>query len=250
MLWLIAGCGRIGFDPDPGVTTDAVAGACAHDEDGDGIGDCADRCPHIADPPQADADGDGVGDACDPGSAAQRLLFFSPMTPDAPALEVGQLAGTWTQLADAMHFDGAGKAYLIATVAVRDVDIWIGVRIHGESAAGPQHIGIIPLASSGLIYYAELYQTTAPVAASVAVTQTDGTTYTNIMRAALPAFPAGQTSLRLGVRSGAAQMISIVSQPMFNAFGSVPGYVGAPKVRFNLEHLDLDVEYIAMFETP
>jgi T5SS/PEP-CTERM-associated repeat protein len=47
---------------------------CADPADGDqdGIADCADACPHAADPPalpgaaQADADGDGIGDACDP----------------------------------------------------------------------------------------------------------------------------------------------------------------------------------------
>jgi subtilisin family serine protease len=35
------------------------------DDDGDGVPDVADNCPHVANPGQADRDGDGTGDACD-----------------------------------------------------------------------------------------------------------------------------------------------------------------------------------------
>jgi hypothetical protein len=52
-----------------------------HDEDGDGIVDACDPCPHIAGT-DADADGDGVGDACDPQPTVpkQQLTFFDPFT--------------------------------------------------------------------------------------------------------------------------------------------------------------------------
>src|SRR5262249_35211288 len=36
------------------------------DTDGDGIHDCADNCPTVPNPTQANADGDAFGDACDP----------------------------------------------------------------------------------------------------------------------------------------------------------------------------------------
>ncbi|AUC76488.1 collagen-binding domain-containing protein [Olleya sp. Bg11-27] len=36
------------------------------DTDQDGIADCIDNCPLIANPDQADADGNGIGDVCDP----------------------------------------------------------------------------------------------------------------------------------------------------------------------------------------
>jgi hypothetical protein len=52
--------------PDPlgSGTVYEVAFVCA-DGDGDGVDDCNDNCPGIANAGQADADGDGVGDACD-----------------------------------------------------------------------------------------------------------------------------------------------------------------------------------------
>lgn len=39
--------------------------ALGTDSDGDGVDDCADNCPTVANPDQTDSDGDGLGDACD-----------------------------------------------------------------------------------------------------------------------------------------------------------------------------------------
>jgi cysteine-rich repeat protein len=36
------------------------------DSDGDGVLDCIDNCPLVANPDQSDVDGDGIGDRCDP----------------------------------------------------------------------------------------------------------------------------------------------------------------------------------------
>lgn len=54
---------------------DGGAGA-EHDEDGDGILDACDLCPHLAGF-DVDPDGDGVGSACDPDPAMpNRIAFF------------------------------------------------------------------------------------------------------------------------------------------------------------------------------
>jgi hypothetical protein len=77
----IACCGRVGFDER---TIDATTcpNATGHDEDGDGVDDACDGCPHIADPAQPDRDGDGVDDACDPhpDTPGDKLAFFDPFT--------------------------------------------------------------------------------------------------------------------------------------------------------------------------
>ena len=50
------------------------------DRDGDGVPDCYDNCPDVANPGQADSDGDHIGDACD----------CAPSDPlNGPPLEVG-----------------------------------------------------------------------------------------------------------------------------------------------------------------
>ena len=73
----IACCGRVGFE-----TESTCPNATGHDEDGDGIDDACDGCPHIADPTQPDRDGDGVDDACDPhpDTPGDKIAFFDPFT--------------------------------------------------------------------------------------------------------------------------------------------------------------------------
>jgi alpha-tubulin suppressor-like RCC1 family protein/chitodextrinase len=51
------------------------AGVCRSlDGDHDGVPDCADNCPTVANPNQADADGNGTGDACQPKVAPAATL--------------------------------------------------------------------------------------------------------------------------------------------------------------------------------
>lgn len=114
------GC-RYGFGDVP-TTGDGAADAIAHDEDGDGIDDAVDDCPHVADPGQLDSDGDGVGDACDPNpmAAGDRIVFFDPFTGARPEW-------TWTGPAPAFAGDSA------------DVTATAG-RVTGSLAATPdQH---------------------------------------------------------------------------------------------------------------
>ena len=72
-------------DGPTGLEISTVCVEVGHDEDGDGVDDACDKCPHIADPAQPDADLDGVGDACDPSnSSSEKIVFFDPFTSQRP----------------------------------------------------------------------------------------------------------------------------------------------------------------------
>jgi hypothetical protein len=115
VLIALAGCGRFGFD-DPPARGDAMPPVDAlvdvvplgHDEDGDGVPDTLDTCPHLP-APQTDSDGDGVGDACDPNPtiAGDRIVLFATMMPGDQPFLTPDTDGVYTQLADAVRFDGA-----------------------------------------------------------------------------------------------------------------------------------------------
>jgi hypothetical protein len=158
-IWLAA-CGRVGFDPRApaaDATGDGGSVACltptGHDEDGDGIDDACDVCPHRADPAQVDTDHDGVGDACDPEptNPHQRIALFATMQPsDQPFLPTA-FGGAWTQGADSIAYDGGGYGGLLADLTVANAVVTAGFTITGETS-GPdaQHqIELYPKDDSG-----------------------------------------------------------------------------------------------------
>jgi hypothetical protein len=91
----------------------AVLAACSvppfagHDEDGDGVADIADPCPHLANADQ-DTDGDGIGDACDPypHTPGDHMFFYSFATgTDDLVLDSGGVAAL-----DALELGSVGNA--------------------------------------------------------------------------------------------------------------------------------------------
>ncbi len=89
-----------------------------HDEDGDGIDDAFDVCPHVADPGQEDVGelvggvADGVGDACDPRpqQGGDSLVFFDPFDGDSLAAGYYAPVGGWFLDTDALQTAGADEA--------------------------------------------------------------------------------------------------------------------------------------------
>lgn len=57
---------RLSGDIAPSPTASACVSQCS-DPDADGIPTCADNCPTVYNPDQADMNGNGIGDACDSG---------------------------------------------------------------------------------------------------------------------------------------------------------------------------------------
>jgi hypothetical protein len=84
---VLCGCGRLYFDSvGDGSAVRTCPSPVGHDEDGDGVDDACDGCPHIFDPDQLDSDGDGVDDVCDPHPTEPRdsIAFFDPFVAQRP----------------------------------------------------------------------------------------------------------------------------------------------------------------------
>jgi hypothetical protein len=126
----VVACGRVDFaqhaanDARPDAThPDAVTG---HDEDGDGVPDVVDNCPHVANADQADTDGDGVGDECDPlpTTPTEHIAYFDPIVSDPFQLNDAAL---FTATGDAIVADGStGAAVMILPLAIGNDLIQIG----------------------------------------------------------------------------------------------------------------------------
>src|SRR5262245_47268082 len=159
---LAVGCGRIAFDElvDPSV----------HDEDGDGVPDVVDVCPHVADPAQLDMDGDRVGDACDlePTIPRQTILWFFAMNELDPQLELG---GTWTQVGDDVVSAPNGGGLRAALPQGGDLEIALAFELRSVMGTAEHQVAVSPSLTDVPRWYTELYEDpTNP--AKVSITRT------------------------------------------------------------------------------
>ncbi len=106
------------LDDDGGGIDGSVVGACAApagmpDEDGDGVRNECDNCPHVRQVLAAemlDLDGDGIGAACDPHPTSEDRVVafytFAATTQSGPALLVDANAGSWSYEGGALVASG------------------------------------------------------------------------------------------------------------------------------------------------
>ena len=171
--------------PGDGATTDA--GPCIspnlHDEDGDGIDDACDGCPHIYDPLQRDGDDDGIGDACDPAVGPHHLVVFDPLEPAGANWIV--VSGNWSNDANGFAMTNPSTGALAyTTLSLPEAGtVDLGVRI--DALAGPATGGIglwyrAALNTTPLEGYACTIRNAGGVATQLTLTAQDNGTSSNL----------------------------------------------------------------------
>jgi len=149
---VLVACGRIDFDP----TCTAPAG---HDEDGDGIDDACDNCPHLPNADQADGDGDGVGDVCDPQPtiARESIAFFDPFTSQRPEWTFTKQPPTYE--GDTLFADGMTTSFHADLAHVPATDLFeIGGEIVSASPTGIRQL-FLDAGTSPPFFYCQIYNT-------------------------------------------------------------------------------------------
>lgn len=161
--FLLAACGRVGFDgvtgdPDGSVPAPDLApctNGTDHDEDLDGIDDACDLCPHVFDPAQANFDRDGLGDACDWDLFSESVLFFDPFEEPRAEWDYERAA---TVDNDQLVLAGVGAD---SYAALTDAPGLERIEMEGEIVAvatGRRQIALHADDASGTAsYYCELY---------------------------------------------------------------------------------------------
>lgn len=135
---LLAGCGRLAFDAAAGDGA-VLCVAAGHDEDGDGIDDACDVCPHLPLDNQLDSDGDRVGDACDPHPTDPRdhVALFDPFTSLRPEWD---FVGALTIVGDELVYDAfdGGFGQLSVPVGPTNDTYVVGVQMLAGRTGGVQ----------------------------------------------------------------------------------------------------------------
>jgi hypothetical protein len=246
MLLVLAGCGRLEFAGITDASTlDVVTG---HDEDGDGIIDTSDPCPHVAGD-TTDGDGDGVGDACDPnpGTFGERFLAFSTLQFGDSAF--GSLEG-WDQEADAVHYADTGTTLFFAQ-PVTNVVIEVGFEIRALIGAGQHQVAAQIERTAQPFYFVELNENGAT--RDVGVISYDSTNgYLFLDTSAHNGMHTGRGLLRYGA-NGATHEESIVAgwtDELYTANAPTPAYTGGTTTRITFNGVDIALLYFVVIQSP
>ncbi len=159
----LGGCNLVfGLEPpeaarDGAVAVDAVAagdaaGCGTHDEDGDGVADGCDNCPHVRNAEQldqldGDGGGDGVGDACDPqptqpGDRLLRFAAFDTMPPDLVRESTGAVTSFVVvndELADAVANEGVDELARLPLATAGLSAVTVATRMRVTSFMPPEN---------------------------------------------------------------------------------------------------------------
>jgi hypothetical protein len=257
-LIALAGCGRIAFDNASQPSDGSMEGApIGHDEDGDGVPDSMDVCPHIG-TNQLDADNDLVGDDCDPnpGVVGDRIALFLTMQPgDQPFSMHPMTQGTFTQGADALLLDGdlGGDFFagLTLPISAGNVQVDVGFDITAVGNASQQHQFALSTTTLVPNYFGEINEIIGNFS-NAQLTFFDGSNFAQV----------SIDPLQTGVHPGAVhlQMHEVVNTSVtfiatypgepYSATVSDNVYQASDLLQININNLQLQIRYVCVITWP
>jgi hypothetical protein len=146
------GGGSVDAEPDAGPDAGPVN---LHDEDGDGVVDAMDGCPHVFEGMELDSDNDGVNDPCDPNpmTPTERIAYFDPFVAQRP--EWMFATGMWGYGGDTL--EGSGDATAFVSLALAESYVEYAGRIVSLDGFPRQLTMVLSLDAMEGMHYCELW---------------------------------------------------------------------------------------------
>ena len=253
LLACVVGCGRLDFGevsdkPLPDGSVDTVTPA-NHDEDGDGIDDALDNCPHMAGS-TADGDSDGVGDICDPHpmTAGDHIGLFSTLEPGTSPFD--DITG-FTEDPDGLHWSGSTSIFLTRPVGSARVEL--GFDILAILGTGQHQIALGVDRGAEPYYFAEINDDSGGTVHHVAVFSYDSTNgYLLLGKTDAPLLHTGRGLSRVDLNATTHEYTTVAGWDgeLYTATAATPLYDGGTKLHYALNGLELVLRYIIIIDSP
>lgn len=251
LVLVLAGCGRLGFDPVADGPDARPCNPVGHDEDQDGVDDACDVCPQLASD-ATDSDHDGVGDACDlhPAEPDTRVVFqpfhdLGPFTVSGNGIttdgESVSIPGVGDSLGLVLVGDPPRGSYELGGIAT-DIGATnarqYSIQTHNSSGAGS--------------YYCELYDPADGSGFFFSLTYT----YDDVSHAM-----ADQLVFTGELQPGAFRMVLDNTRPDVGCFleyqggsyelrGTIPGDLAVDQLSIAFNNVNVSVHYYLQLSTP